>query len=147
MWIRSQRRRLACEKKVMGKELPQFYFYNPTGDTYVSGTVPLRSVGLFLILKCILGPSFPDAMPRLYVTSPMTLWKYRRRGTVNSEGVSHAFHTLSNGPDGIVQICHFKSEQWHSGRSLVGVFMKGLIWCRGYEAHLRTGKPISDFSS
>ena len=98
MWTRFQRRRLACERKVLERKLPQFHFYNPTGDTYVSGIVPLRSAGLSLTVKCVLDPLFPDVMPPLYVTSPLTLWRYRRRGTVNSEGASHAFHTLWNGP-------------------------------------------------
>jgi len=145
MWTRFQRRRLACERKVLERKLPQFHFYNPTGDTYVSGIVPLRSAGLSLTVKCVLDPLFPDVMPPLYVTSPLTLWRYRRRGTVNSEGASHAFHTLWNGPGGVVQICHFKPQQWHSGRSLFAVFMKGLWWSRAYEEHLRSGKPLCDY--
>jgi len=145
MWDRSQQCRLAAERAVLTKELPQFRFHDPTGDTYVSGPVPLRSAGLTLTLKCVLGSGFPEVMPSLYVTSPVTLWKYRRRGSVNSEGLSHSFHTLDNGPGGVVQICHFKSSQWHSGRSLVGVFMKALWWCRSYEEHLRTGKLLCDY--
>ncbi len=144
MWTRSQQRRLACEKRVL-ERLPQFHFYDPTGNTYVSGIVSLPSAGLDLILECVLDPLFPDRMPRLYVTCPVTLWKYTYVGTVNSEGVSHAYHTLSNGPGGVVQICHFKPDQWHSGRSLFGVLMKGLWWARAYEEHLRSGKPICDY--
>jgi hypothetical protein len=57
MWTRSQRHRLTLEKKVLERRLPQFQFYDPTGDTYVSGVVPLYTVGLVLTLKCVLDPS------------------------------------------------------------------------------------------
>ena len=143
MWNSHQRRRLACEKKILERELPQFRFYDSTGDTYVQGDVFLPSAGLTLTLRCVIGRWFPDTMPEVYVVRPVTLWKYRRRSTINAEGCSHSYHTLSNGPSGVVQIC--TSGQWHSSVSLTGLLLKALFWCRCYEEHLRTGKPICDF--
>jgi hypothetical protein len=145
MWASSQQLRLALEKKILERRLPQFQFHDPKGGTYVSGVAPLPSAVLDLTLKCVVPRSYPDEMPRLFVTWPVILWKYNHCGTVNSEGTSHAFHTLWNGPGGVVQICHFKPEQWHSGRSLLGVLVKGLWWARAYEEHLRTGKPLCDY--
>ena len=145
MWSASQKYRLALEKSMLAKEMPQFRFYNMTGDTYVAGWAKTSGGRHNYKLTLILGFLFPDEMPKLFVISPHTLWKYDGYGTVNKEGISHAFHTLENGPGGRVQICHFKPDLWDSSKTIVAVMMKGLFWLEAYEAHLRTGRDLADF--
>lgn len=67
--------------------------------------------------------------------------------TINSVGSSHAFHTLSNGPDGCVQICHFKSEFWDASKTCVGVLFKGLLWLEAYDIYLKTDMSIASILS
>jgi hypothetical protein len=143
MWTESQQRRLAVEKAILEKEMPQFEFHDPTGDTYVEGDVKTSSGNEFT-LRCVLGRSYPDRSVSLYVASPRSLPKYGG-GTVNAEEKSHKFHTGVNGPGGCVQICHFKAECWDSTITLVAVLIKGVLWCESYCMHLKTGRPISDY--
>jgi hypothetical protein len=145
MWSMAQRYRLALERSILAKEMPQFQFYNMNGDTYVAGWAKTSGGCQSYKLTLVLGPMYPDVMPELYIISPDTLWKYCHLGTVNAEGVSHAFHTLSNGPGGQVQICHFKPDLWDSSKTVLAVLIKGLVWLEAYEAHLRTGKNLADF--
>ena len=100
--------RLGIERKLVAKELPQFEFHDIEGDTYIEGWVNIYGSSAEFMLRLVLG-NFPDGLPKLFVVSPAKLPKYNGRGTVNSVGASHDFHTLKNGPGGIVQICHFKA--------------------------------------
>lgn len=143
MWSEKQRRRLGAEKRLLDQKMPQFKFYSPLIDTYVAGKAK-TSDGRKYKLKLILGKRFPDEMPKLYVVSPRLLPKYGD-GTINSEGVSHSFHTQENGPDGCVQICHYSSSLWDPSKSIFGIMLKALIWAEGYCQHLRTGKSIATF--
>ncbi|MBM4029155.1 MAG: hypothetical protein FJ280_27720 [Planctomycetes bacterium] len=143
MWSETQQTRIATERAVLREEMPQYEFYDPSGDTYVEGDVR-TSDGAEFTLRCVLGRHFPDEMPRLYVASPHRLPKHDGY-SVNGEGKSHQFHTLENGPNGEVQICHFKPDWWDSSKTLVAVLLKGLWWCEAYCAHLRTGNPISNY--
>jgi len=145
MISKAQHCRLVLERKLLAKEMPHFHLYNIDGNAYVSGWQTTRGSHQNYQLKLVLGYYFPDEMPNLYIVSPHTLWKADRYGTINEEETSHAFHTLSNGPNGCVQICHFKHESWDASKTCVGVLIKGVIWLEAYEAHLRTGKDIADF--
>jgi len=135
-------RRLQLERRIMARELPQFMFYRFGNEAYFQGWHGVSS-GLLFQLKLVLWEWHPDQMPSLYVSYPLILWKYGGN-TINSEGVSHAFHTLSNGPNGCVQICHFKSEHWDASKTCVGVFFKGILWLEAYAVHLVTGMTIAD---
>ena len=145
MWSRAQQHRLALERQILAQELPQFYFYNMTGDTYIEGWQNTASGGKNYQLKLVLGCHYPDEMPKLYVTYPHTLITNEIWVTLNEKGTSHFFHTLSNGPSGCVQICHTKTELWNSTMTCVAVLMKGIIWLEAYEAHLRTGRDLCEF--
>ena len=135
-------RRLQVEKGIMARELPQFIFFEIGNDSYFQGW-HIVSTGLLYQLKLVLSEWYPDQMPSLYVTYPLILWKYGGN-TINSEGVSHAFHTFSNGPNGCVQICHFKSENWDASKTCVGVLFKGILWLEAYAMHFVTGMTIAD---
>jgi len=143
MWTPDQQRRLAVEERLLWKELNQFRMYNHSGETYIAGFQ--RTNGGFerYELKLQLTPHYPFEMPCLYVTCPRLLFKHGHSGTVNDEGVSHAFHTRSNGPGGCVQICHF--NQWNSSFTCVAVLLKGICWLQAYENHRRTGDDLAAF--
>lgn len=143
MWTETQQHRLAVEKAVVDKEMPQFRFHDLAGNTYLEGEVG-TSDGSQFRLRCILHPRFPDEKPHLYVVSPSRLPRYGG-GTINALGKSHDFHTWGNGPDGCVQICHFKRDWWDSGKTLLAVLIKGVLWCEGYAMHLKTGRPIAAY--
>ena len=145
MWSQSQKYRLALEKEILAREMPQFRFCNLSSDTYVVGKTTTSGRRRWYELTLLLPECYPDEMPELYVSSPVTLWKEDGCETVNDEEVSHSFHTLSNGPDGCVQICHFKPDLWYPSIALTAVLMKGLLWLEAYEAHLRTGDDIASF--
>ena len=145
MWSRAQQLRLALERQILARELPQFYFYNMTGNTYVTGWQGTSSGYCNYLLNLDLGPGYPDVMPRLYVDSPKTLWTYQNRGTINSMGLSHDFHVLGTDSAGCVEICHTKGELWDPTMTCVAVMMKGIVWLEAYDAHLCTGRPICDF--
>ena len=143
MWSAAQQKRLAVEEQILNRELPQFRFHNRSGDTFVSGHQGANGASRQYQLKLQLTPDYPYEMPMLYIASPTTLWKHRHKGTINAEGVSHAFHTQENGPGGCVQVCHF--ENWVSTNTCVAVFLKGILWIQAYEHHLATGDDIADF--
>ena len=148
MWSRAQQARLALERQILAKELPHYSFYDLSfGGTYIEGWENTVSRNRSYKLKLVLSSHYPDEMPRLYVVSPHTLPKHGIifRKNLNSEDVSHAFHTLSNGSDGCVQICHTKPELWNSSMTCVAVLMKGIYWLEAYEAHLRTGRDLCEF--
>lgn len=137
-----QCQRLAVEQKLLAKYMPDFRFYDPRGDTYVEGWAQTRG-GKSFKLKVMLPPEYPYAKPSLYVMSPVTLPRHGGQGTVNDVGCTHSFHTLENGPDGCVQICHTRG--WDASITLVKVLLKGIVWMEAYSAHLRTGCEIADY--
>jgi hypothetical protein len=88
---------------------------------------------------------YPSCRPPVYILKPNPLYGYSYLKTINSYGVSHNMHTLSNGPNGEVQICHWRDERWHSGITLNKVMIKVLLWLEAYEQHLSSGDPITNF--
>lgn len=144
MYSQTQRERILIEKKLCENEFPQGRFLGLNGNPHFE--VPIRtSGGQEFTLDAVLGKHFPDEMPRLYVVSPRKLSKRGGYGSVNGEGKSHTFHTLENGPGGVVQICHFKPSWWDSSKTVCATITKGLIWCESYVAYLDTGKSISSY--
>jgi len=136
--------RLAIERQLVAMELPQFEFHDIEGDTYAEGLVNIYGSSTEFKLRLVLR-DFPDELPKLFVVSPTILPKYKGYGNVNSEGPSHAFHTMRNGAGGIVQICHFKRDWWDSSKTAVAVLIKGIFWLEAYCAYLKTGRKISEY--
>lgn len=145
--LRDNQSRIQVEKTIVARELPQFRFSQSENERYFIGSHTTSTRQNCYQLKLVLGTYYPDEMPKLYVTSPSILFNYHFTRTINSLGVSHAFHTLRKGPDGCVQICHFKSETWDSSRTCVGALIKGILWCDAYDVHLTTGKDIAEILS
>lgn len=142
-WTKKQRIRLAVENKILASKAPGLRFYEHTraDKTYVAGRVK-TSDGHKYELKVLLGPKFPDKMPKMYVVSPHKVPKYGG-GFVNDAGLSHRFHTRGKGPDGCVEICHCSS--WDPSRTIASVLFRGVIWCEGHRRHLKTGRSIADY--
>ena len=88
---------------------------------------------------------YPDERPPIYINKPSPLPAYRQGKSVNSYGTSHSMHTLWNGPNGEVQICHWRDERWHSAITLNKVMLKVVLWLEAYEQYLSSGSSISDF--
>jgi len=142
MWTADQAGRLAFEANLLGKYYPYFQVFDPKGKTYIEGWL-WTNAGSSYKLKIQVPDSFPFINPKLYVLEPAILYKYDGQSTINSLDCSRNFHTNSNGPGGIVQICH--THGWDSSLTFVQILKKARLWCEAYQAHLQTGKNISDF--
>ena len=141
----SRKDRIYMEAQIMAKDLPQFSFYDPEDKTHVMGWQSSSSGRVKLQFKLVLGPSYPDEMPCLYVISPHTLRQFDQSKTINDEGGNFRFHTHLNGPNGEVNVCHHRN--WDPSYTCLGVMLKAIIWCEAYAAHLITGEDIYKFCS
>lgn len=138
--------RLTYENQVLKQDgMSQFQIYgNPSDGYYLYGdhrTNADSSYGLWSPIPA----GFPTARPCVYVHTPNPLWAFRRAQTINGLGVSHRMHTLSNGPNGEVQICHWRDDRWHSGITFNRVMIKAMLWLEAYEQHFSTGRGIDEF--
>ena len=139
-WFES---RIREEAYHMSIELSQFKLFKRGSETSFQGWHTTKMGHRRFELKVLLPKGYPEVVPPLYVTSPLTLRKYGG-GTINSIVASHAFHTLGNGPGGCIQICHFGTGNWDASKTCIGVLFKGMLWCEAYAVHLRTGLNISE---
>jgi hypothetical protein len=142
-WDAIQQYRLAMERQVLAQESPAFSFYEPTGNTYVSGTWRSNS-GKNYGLHVQLTAGFPDECPSTYITSPSPLYDYKH-SQVTSHGTSHAMHTWKTDRSGWVKICTYHSSDWSADQTIVKVLRKGMLWILAYECHLDEGKDIANF--
>lgn len=94
-------------------------------------------------LRLELNPQLPEVCPELFVWEPIIL-PNASSGTIN-ELLGHSTHTRPNGPDGRVQICFIAPNDWDASISFLLPLLRGALWINAYEAHLATGRPISDF--
>jgi len=145
-WTKKQRIRLAVENKILAARASQFSFYKHTlpAETYVAGCVK-TSDGHKYELKVLLGPKFPDKIPKMYVVSPHKVPKYGGGFVNDIVGSSHKFHAYGNGPDGCVEICHYNSSSWDPSKTIMSILLKGVIWCEGHCRHLKNGKTIAEY--
>jgi hypothetical protein len=139
--------RLGLENQILQRDgLSQFQVYRSWyGDSfYISGTHKTNSGNAYKIFSPI-PCRYPNSRPPVYIQEPNPLRGYEFGKTINSYGTNHSMHTLSNGPNGEVQICHWRDERWHSGITLNKVMLKVVLWLEAYEQHLLSGDPISAF--
>ena len=141
------RERLTIENQILSRDgLSQFQVYQHSNNSsyYLEGAHKTNSGQSYDIWSPI-PAHYPDKRPPVYVNKPNPLPAYQNDTSVNSCGLSHAMHTLSNGPDGQVQICHWRDDRWHSGITLNKVMIKVLVWLEAYEQHRSSGSPINHF--
>jgi hypothetical protein len=131
------------EQSIVSHEMPQFRLYDLGDDVYFEGWQATSTRLNTYLLKLVLPTWYPDDMPSLYVAYPLVLYKHGYHGSINLEGLSHAFHTKANGPGGCTQICHSAQSDWDASKTCVGILMKGILWLEAYEAHLLSGRDIA----
>ena len=134
--------RILVEEKLVEREFPQFGLqWDGECRAHFEGWQSTSSGKQAYQLRLELEGAFPDVCPALFVWSPITLRTYDG-GTVNAQGLSHGFHTLSNGPGGRVRVC---LAGWDACSTCVQVLLTGILWLEAYAGHLATGKPIDAF--
>lgn len=139
--------RLVLENQILERDgLSQFQVHRAQqgGESYYLWGVHRTNAGNAYTIWSPIPIHFPYARPPVYVYEPNPLPGYRYGETINGAGLSHAMHTLSNGPNGEVQICHWRDERWHSGITLNKVMIKVVLWLEGYEQYRTSGTTISD---
>jgi len=144
MDLRNFETRLRIEKALMSREMPQFELIESGKEKYFIGWYTTSLKRNRYQLKISLSDHYPDKMPNLYVVTPRILNKKRGNGTLNHIGTSHAFHTLTNGPNGCVQLCHIGSQRWDASKTCIGVALQSILWTEAYEEYMKTDKLISD---
>ena len=137
--------RIGYENEILRQSgMSQFEIFQGQGRYFLWGE-HRSSSGNAYTLRAPLPSGYPVSRPPVYVFKPNPLWEYGRVHSINRYGVSHAMHTLEPGPNGEVQICHWRYERWHSGITLNKVMLKAVLWLEAYEQHLSTGRDIDEF--
>jgi len=123
--------RLGIENQILIRDgFSQFQIYSTTDKTsyYLWGQHRSTKWNSYTIWSPI--PAYyPDTRPPIYVYAPNPLPGYCGIKTINSYELSHHMHTLANGPNREVQICHWRDDRWHSGITLNKVMIKVLLSC------------------
>jgi hypothetical protein len=139
--------RLGYENQVLKQDgLSQFQvYYDASRNSYYLSGEHRTNIGKAYTIWSPIPSNFPYGCPPVYIYKPNPLVGYAGLKTVNSYGVSHEMHTLSNGPNGEVQICHWRQSRWDSSITLNRVMLKVALWLEAYEQHLATGQSINEF--
>jgi len=132
--------RLLLEKALVKKYSPGFKMYERRGIHFFSGWITTE-INKYK-LRLVLDQMHPYAAPRMFIVSPRVLHMYGGQGTINSLGISHAFHTVSDGSGDRVQISYTGS--WDASCTCLMAIIKSIAWINGYEEHVRTGRDIKD---
>jgi len=141
-WSATQRQRLGFEKDLLEKYFRgRVSWIDPTGNTRVEVRVTCTNDKQYT-LRVYLPKDYPSSCPEMVVSSPSSCLRRRDGSALN--GTSGEDHILGT-KDGCTKICHFRSGLWKDNNTLYQVVMKGLIWLEAYEAHLRTGKSLSEY--
>ena len=144
-WEPHQQYRLAMEKRILRERMPDFLFFSPTSDTFVSGTFDSSHLNRYRIVV-ELPPGFPDECPSCFIADPCPLLGHDDV-CMTSFGNSHQMHTWltdDRHPEW-TRICTYKPASWSASHSLEKVVQKAELGLEAFEAHRVTGRPIADF--
>ena len=141
-WLPYQRYRLALEREILKIHMPDFEFFDTTGDAYVFGHYT-SSQGTTYGLHISIPDGFPDACPGSYITDPSPLMG--KDMAINAYKNSHDMHCWTTDVEGWTKICTFKPETWSAEHSIEKVIQKSFLWIEAYESHLTTGRDIAHF--
>ena len=141
-WAPHQQTRLAQESYLLRREMPDFAFYEPTGNTHVQGIWRSQKYNFYSI-RIDIPPGYPDECPHTYIEWPTPLLDYNDQ-YMTSIGTSHHYHTWETDRAGMVKICTYRPEYWNSSNTTVQLIQKAFLWIIAYEEHRATGKQISD---
>lgn len=140
-WSATQRKRLGFEKELLERYfLDRVTWIDPGGHTKVEVQVTSSNDKQYT-LRVYLPSDFPNSCPKMVVKKSSKLRAYNGWLLEEYPGDNHIGYTI----DGYTGICHFRPNLWRDDNTLYQVFMKGLIWIEAYEAHLRTGLPLSQY--
>jgi hypothetical protein len=84
---------------------------------------------------------YPLEMPNAFVVYPKGLKNFKGK---QLQAFSHEMHTLGVDANK-VQVCHFLPGLWNPNQSLYKIILKIMLWLVGYENHLLTAQPISQY--
>ena len=131
-------------EEVLAKEyVPCFKKYTRRGIHFFSGWITATKLKRRYKLRLVLPPEYPfGGAPRMFIVSPRVLHMYGGQGTINSLGISHAFHTVSDGPGDQIEISYTGS--WDASCTCLMAIIKSIAWISGYEEHVRTERDIKD---
>jgi hypothetical protein len=118
-------------------------YHQLSDDSYYASGYQSSNAGFRYGLWIPIPAGYPQQRPPMYITEPHPLLM-RDQTPVSALGVSHSMHTLTP-LNGMVQICHWRDNRWHSGIVLQKVFLKALIWIEAYEQYVATGRNLADF--
>jgi len=137
---RLNEKRWDLERRLIRRYFSDFVVHEHGRERYVTGRVRPNDSSTSYGLRLDVLAKFPHQKPRLFVTSPVTLWTYGKQKTINQMGLSHAYHVLGTGHGGCCEICHI--DDWDASISLVKVLFMGALWCEAYTMHLACGDDI-----
>lgn len=141
-WSDYQRQRLAAEREVLARNLPDFEFVNPAGETTVEGRWKSSLfTTYFIVVK--LPPGYPDECPSTYIVWPSPLKGLDK--PLEEYGSTHDMHVWETDVPGWTKICTYNPTRWNSGETLERVLHKAFLWIEAYEAHIQTGESIARF--
>ena len=142
-WDADQRRRLALEKQILDKRLPQFRWFNPAlpGAAYLLGTITTSARNTYGV-KVTLPANYPSGFPRGYIVRPKPLTGCRGRPLLATDVT---MHTLPPDEEGHVQVCLYRADRWVESNTIFKVVVKIQLWLEAFEAHLATGQPIDRY--
>ncbi|KAK2563439.1 hypothetical protein P5673_013142 [Acropora cervicornis] len=142
-WSNSQQKRLAMEKTLLEKYFgDRVSWISPGHQTKVELQISCSNDKQHTLLIYI-PDDFPNSCPNMVVKGPMLRSFIPMLYLHQYPGDNHTGHNI----DGSSGICHFRPSLWTSSNTLYQIFMKGMIWLEAYEAHLRTGEPMSRYLS
>ncbi len=141
-WKKNQQYRLALEKKILERNMPDFHFYEPMKDTYVYGKWTSSVENTYGIM-IVIPDAFPEECPSCYITEPAPLMS--RQGPLNEFQNNHEMHVWKTDITEYTMVCTYKPANWSAAHSLEKVIQKALLWIEAYEAHMITGDSIADF--
>ena len=140
-WTPQQQKRLGLEKNVLERYFRgKVRWIEQTSCGRAKVEVAMTTSGnRNYTLRIPIPSDFPNSCPAMLVTKPSSPLRNIDGGVLGYS--DHSWGTK----DGSTQICHFRTDLWTAQNTLYQVFMKGLIWLEAYDAHLATGKRISNF--
>ena len=140
-WSVTQQKRLGFEKELLEKYFGNRITWIDPGDrTKVEVQVTSSSDEQYT-LRVYLPADFPNSCPDMVVKTSSRLRAHNGWHLEDYPGDNHIGRTR----DGYTGICHFRPNLWRDDNTLYQVIMKGLIWLEAYEAHIRTGQPLSQY--
>lgn len=142
MFTAEQWNRINFEEALVNEIFPGFQIFYGSSSFGFTGWITPKAGIRSCELRAEASYDFPYSKVALYVTQPRVLWMYGGKSSINSLGITHDYHTHSNGPDGCVQICHV--AEWDPSMTFVKVLLMGAIYVEAYSIHLLCGDTIAD---